>query len=175
MPKKCVYWIDKPTDRQLLASHEPARARAPYATSDYYVPPMPAMLPFSAAERFTSAPSSSLSSAAFSTVPTSSSRLTLSSSLQNPDMGAAPTRTLYSPAMEPQPAAWQFHEMVKRNASSSSSHSASLQAQTEPSRERQRSKPRESFLVTQQFASRHHCKWSSILLAFRIPANACDT
>lgn len=153
-------WTDKSADRQLLASHEPPQLRAPRVASDYYMPPVPAALPFSVAERFPSAPSSSLSSAAFSTAPIlSSSRLTLPSSLGNPDVSAAPNRTISSPATEPRPSAWQFHETLTRNESPSFGRPESLSTSRQPSREKPRSKSREPFLVTQQFAPRHHCKW----------------
>lgn len=145
-------------DRQLLASREPPPVRAPYVPSDHYIPPVPAALPLSAAERLSSAPSSSLSSTGFSTAPTlSSSRLSLPSSFANPDVRTAPTRTFYSPAIEPQPAAWRFHETVQRNATPSFGHS-SLPASRQPSQEKQSSESREPTLVTQQFAPRHHCK-----------------
>lgn len=159
-PGSWTYWINKSADRQLLASHEPPQGRAPYVASDYYMPPVPVASPFSAAEQFPPAPSSSMSSAAFSRAPTlSSSRLTLPSSLANPDVRAAPTRKVYSPAMEPQPAAWQFHQTVTRTTSPSFARSDSLSASRQPSREKQRSRSGESLLVTQQFAPRHHCMW----------------
>ena len=134
--------------------------RTPYVAPDYYVPPMPASLPFSGAERLPSAPSSSLSSAAFSAAPSlSSSRLTLPASLSNPDVRAPSTRTVYSPATEPQPAAWQFHETVARNASPSFTHSSSLPIPRQPSHGQQRSNSRELFLAAQRFAPPPQCKW----------------
>lgn len=157
-PVSWTCWINKAADRQLLASHEPPQVRIPYVAPDHYIPPVPAATPFSAAGRFPSAPSSSMSSATFSNAPTlSSSRLTLPSSLANPDDRAAPTRGVYSPAMEPQPAAWQFHQTLKRTASPSFSRTESLSTSRQPSREKQRSKSGGKFLVTQQFAHRHHC------------------
>lgn len=153
-------WINKSADRQLLASHEPPQVRVPYVAPDYYMPPVPAATPLSAAGQFPSGPSSSMPSAAFSSAPTlSSSRLTLPSSLANPDNRAAPARKVYSPAMEPRPAAWQFHQTVKGTASPSFARSESLSTSRQSSREKERTKSGESFLVTQKSAHRHHCMW----------------
>lgn len=160
-----AYWIDTSIDRQLLASHEHPKVRAPYVASDYYRPPVSTALPFPGAERFSSTPSSSFSSAPYSTASNfSSSRLTLPSSLANRDTTSGPSRTLYSPAMEPQPAVWQFHGRAKKNDLPHFGPTASLPAPTQSSQGERRSRSRESFLLTQQLAPQHHCKWPSLLV-----------